>query len=274
VSGVRALSLHIYPVKGARGIRLDSVELYASGFRNDRRFMVIDEDGVFVSQRKHPRLALVVAAIEEGCLVLSVAGESCSRTLPIAPLETAAARRRVRIWGDEVDAVDAGAEAAELFSDHLGRRCSLVYMPHNVIRSVERPYGQPNDRVGFADAYPVLIASLASLDDLNARLDEPVSMDRFRPNIVVEGGEPFAEEQAKTVRVGNVVLRTPKRCARCQVITVDQATAQTSKEPLRTLASYRKEANNVYFAMNAIPELAPDASIVVQVGDDVFWESD
>jgi uncharacterized protein YcbX len=231
--------------------------------------MVLAKDGAFVTQREHPEMARVAVALAGDRMLLSVDGGPHA-SVPLAP---EGPRRRVRVWKDEVEAIDVGGEGAELFSQHLEDRCSLVFMPADVLRSVEEPYGQPGDHVGFADAYPVLIASLASLADLNARLvrssSPAVPIDRFRANVVVEGGEPFAEEDASTARVGNVVLRTPKRCSRCQVITVDQRTGATSKEPLRTLASYRTLSNKVNFAMNAIPDLAPGETAMLRVGDPV-----
>lgn len=277
---LRIASLHVYPVKGARGISLDQAEVLASGIRHDRRFMVVDEQGTFLTQREHPRLALVEVAIVDERLTLSIPGPGpgpgpgSTVHVELAPL-TRGVRRRVRVWDDDVDAVDAGADAAGLFSEVLGKRCSLVFMPPDVIRPVEAKYSRPGDHVGFADSFPVLVASLASLADLNARLEKngspAVPMNRFRPNIVVEGGEPYAEEATERAEIGSLVLRMPKRCARCQVVTVDQITAETSKEPLRTLASYRTEANKVNFAMNAIPDLAPDASAVIRVGDAVVY---
>jgi len=271
---VRIASLHVYPVKGARGITLQHAEMLASGLDHDRRFMVLDAKGIFVTQREHPRMALVNVALEPDRMMLGVAGKTAS--VPLLPDPRSLPRRRVRIWDDEVDVCVVEGEGAELFSAHLGERCSLVYMPPDVVRPVEAPYGAPGDRVGLADAYPVLVASLASLADLNARLvatgSPAVPMDRFRPNIVVEGGEPYAEEQTPAARIGSLRLRMPKRCARCQVTTVDQTTAETSKEPLRTLASYRTVHRKVMFAMNAIPDLAPDDSAMISVGDAVEYE--
>ncbi|MCW5835625.1 MAG: MOSC domain-containing protein [Labilithrix sp.] len=270
VEPVRIASLHVYPLKGARGIALERAEVLATGIRHDRRFMALDEDGAFVTQRAHPSMALVGVAIAGDRLSLSVGGASA--TVPLAP---DGPRRRVRVWDDEVEAIDVGGEGAELLSQHLGQRCSLVFMPLDVIRPVESPYGRAGDRVGFADAYPVLVAALASLADLNARLEArgeaPVPIDRFRANVVVDGGAPFEEETATSMRLGALSVRTPKRSSRCQVTTVDQVTAATSKEPLRTLARYRAEANKVYFAMNAIPDLADDASARVEVGDLVTY---
>ncbi len=274
-------SLHVYPLKGARSIDVDRADVLIGGLRHDRRFLLVDSAGRFVTQREHPEMARVEVAVNEDDLPdgghLAIAIEGVGRAqIPLFPTSTA--RRRVRIWDDDVDAIDIGGEGAALLSEHLRTSCSLVYMPPDTVRPVEQPYSRPGDRVGFADAYPVLVAAEASLDDLNRRLvadgHAPVGMDRFRPNIVVAGGKPYEEERAPALRVGSLRLRTPKKCARCQVVTVDQRTGATGKEPLRTLASYRSQrnANKVYFAMNAIPDVAPDASITIRVGEPVAYD--
>jgi uncharacterized protein YcbX len=270
---MRVASLHVYPVKGARGIALERAEVLTAGIRHDRRFMVLDAGGTIVTQREHPRMALVEVALGDGRMTLFAPGSTARATVPLEP---DGPLRRVRIWNDEVDAVDVSGEAAAFFSEHLAQRCSVVFMPYDVLRPVEEPYGRPEDRVGFADAYPLLVASLASLADLNARLEatgsSPVPMDRFRPSIVVEGGDPYAEDRATRMRIGSLVVRTPKRCSRCQVTTVDQKTAEKGKEPLKTLATYRAENDKVYFAVNAIPELGSAESATIAVGDDVTYE--
>lgn len=281
-------SLHVYPVKAARGITLEKTEVLRTGLAHDRRFMVVDDEGVFVTQRRHPQMALVRTSISADgrSLQLSVAGDRVV-TIPLRPDSAGASegkRVRVKVWKDDVDAIDVGGEGAELFSDHLKMRCSFVYMPPETIRSVEEPYGRPGDHVGFADGYPVLVASLSSLAHLNDRLAEngsaPVPIDRFRANIVIDGdpADPYGEERAGAIAIApagtsfedgtSLVLRMPKRCSRCQVVTVDQRTAEVSKEPLRTLGAYRTEANNVYFAMNAIPDLR-DVPAEIAVGDHV-----
>ncbi len=250
-------SLHVYPVKGARGIALERAELLRTGFRHDRRFMVVDEAGVFLSQRGHPRLALVDVAIGDGTLRVGPI------TLALAPESGSRERRRVRVWDDEVDALVVPGDVSTFLSAHLGVRCTLVYMPDDVVRAVDPVYARAGDRVGFADAFPVLVATQASLDDLNARLAAPLPMNRFRPNIVLAGAEPWEEDRHPRVCIGEVTLRMPKRCARCEVTLVDQQTAERGKEPLRTLATFRSEENKVYFAQNAIP----DAEGTVRVGD-------
>lgn len=266
---MRLASIHVYPVKGTRGIALERADVLRGGLRHDRRFMVIAADGTFLTQRSHPMLALVDVALGADTVRIGGAVEvpladDAYRRLP---------RRRVKVWDDEVDAVEVPGDAADFFSDRLGEPCRLVYMPDDVVRPVEAPYGERDDRVGFADAYPLLVASLASLADLNERLvargEAAVPMDRFRPSLVIEGGAAFDEERHARVEVGAMTLRLAKRCARCQVTTVDQRTAAVGKEPLRTLSSYRTEDNKVYFAMNAIP--AGEGR--VSVGDRVRWDT-
>jgi uncharacterized protein YcbX len=233
---VRLASIHVYPLKGARGISLDASDVLRAGLRHDRRFMLVDADGAFMTQREHPELALVDIAL--GADTITIGGEI---EVPLA-LPSSLPRDKVTVWKDTVDAVAVPGDASQWLGDRLGVACTLYWMPSDV------------DRPGFTDAYPVLVATLASLADLNARLDTPVPMDRFRPNLVVEGGEAFEEERHPAITIGAVRMTLPKRCDRCVVTTVDQRTAKVGKEPLRTLASYRKDGNRVYFAMNAIPE--------------------
>ena len=246
---MRLASIHVYPVKGARGISLAKSDVLRSGLRHDRRFMLVDRDGMFMTQRLHPKLALVDVALGEESI--RIGGEI---EVPLA-IPSSLARTKVTVWKDTVDVIAVPGDASTWFSDRLGVACTLYWMPPDV------------ERAGFADAYPVLIASLASLADLNARLDTPVPMDRFRPNLVVEGGAAFDEERFPTATIGSVTMTMPKRCDRCVVTTVDQRTAEVGKEPLRTLATYRKDGNQVYFAMNAIPECEGS----VAVNDPVSW---
>jgi uncharacterized protein len=233
---VRLASIHVYPVKGTRGISLEASEVLLSGLRHDRRFMLVDSDGSFMTQRRHPKLALVDVAL--GAESITIGGEI---EVPLA-LPASLERTKVTVWKDTVDAVAVPGESSRWFSDRLGVACTLHWMPPDV------------DRPGFTDEFPLLVASLASLADLNARLPSPVPMDRFRPNLVFEGGAPFDEERFPTVAIGALRMTLAKRCARCEVTLVDQRTAEVGKEPLRTLASYRKDGNHVYFAMNAIPD--------------------
>jgi uncharacterized protein YcbX len=254
-------SLFVYPIKAMRGTSLDAATVTRRGFVDDRRFMLVDADGRFISQREHPRLALVDVNGTKAAFIARAPG---MRELEI-PREPRGARRAVRIWKDTCEGISAGDEAARYFSDYLGAPCDLVFMPESTERAVDPKYGREGDIVSFADGYPVLLVSTASLDDLNSRLDVPVPMNRFRPNIVVSGTAAFEEDAWPALTIGHVAFRAPKPCARCTVPTVDQTTGERGKEPLATLASFRKRGNDVLFAMN----LVPDSLGVVRVGDGV-----
>lgn len=270
---MRLASIHVYPLKGARGVSLGRSAVLRGGLRHDRRFMILGAADGFLTQRSHPRLVLVTVALDEASLTVSIPGGGAA----VVPLDDASyrarPRRRAKVWRDEVDAVVVPGDVATLVSDHLGERCTVVYMPDDVVRPVDPTYGREGDRVGFADGYPVLVGSLASLADLNARLsargEAEVPMNRFRPNLVVDGGAAFDEERFAHVTVGSIRMRLAKRCSRCEVPNVDPETAETGKEPLRTLASYRTENNKAYFAMNAIP----DAEGEIAVGDPVVYDT-
>lgn len=273
---MRLAEIHVYPLKGARGVALERADVLPGGLRHDRRFMLLDAGGAFLTQRTHPTLALLATALDAAAGTLTLSTAAGSAVVPLAP---DGPRRKVRCWDDDVDAIEVVGDAAALVAQHLGEPCTLVFMPDDVVRPVEAPYGKPGDRVGFADAYPVLLAARASLDDLNARLAAPVAMSRFRPNLVVDGGAAFEEDRHARVGIGAATFRMPKRCSRCQVVLVDQLTGVVGKEPLRTLAAYRTEANSVYFAQNLIPDAsaatitsgASGALAEIAVGDPIAY---
>jgi uncharacterized protein len=258
VQRTRLASIHVYPLKGARGVALGACDVLAGGLRHDRRFMLVDERGVFLSQRSHPRLALVSVRLGRTAMTLVVPQGSrapAELRVPLSPGPDARFRRgRVQVWSSKVRALLVPGDASTVLSAFLGTPCTLVFMPDDVVRPVDRRFAQRGDRVGFADGFPVLVASAASLAELNAQMPAPLPMDRFRPNLVIEGGAPWEEERFGRVRVGGVVLRLPKQCARCNVTTIDQTTAARGKEPLLTLARTRRVGSQVCFAMNAIPD--------------------
>jgi len=259
---IHVSSLSVYPVKSCGGIEVDAAQVTATGFLWDRRWMVVGEDGRFLSQREHPRLALVRVQMAEDRLLLSAPHLS---DLHVPFERDDDSRVRVTVWRDECDAVNEGAAAGAWFSDHLGVGARLVRLADDDARPLGSTAAQPGDRVSFADAYPFLLISEGSLQQLNNRLNLPVPMDRFRPNIVVDGCRPHAEDEWGTVRVGEVDFSVAKPCSRCVITTTNQQTGERGREPLQTLATYRLQDGQVLFGQNLVHRGAG----VVRVGDEV-----
>jgi uncharacterized protein len=254
--------INIYPIKSTRGIALRSAQVEHRGIQFDRRWMLVDETGLFISQREAPRLALVRTQLGKDTITVNAPGR---QDLFLPAKLTGSERISAQVWDDAVRVIPAGMEAGQWFSEFLGSECRLVFMPDDSLRSVEPEYSVGSDIVSLADGFPLLLISQSSLDDLNARLANPVPMNRFRPNIVVSGSGAFDEDKWKEIRVGDLILRIAKPCSRCITTTVDQATGIQGKEPLATLSQYRNVNGKVYFGQNAIPE--NDA--VINIGDRV-----
>lgn len=253
-------AIHVYPVKSLRGVSLPRGEARRAGFRHDRRWMLTDEDGRFITQREDVRLSQVDVALNGNGYVLSV-----DKRLIELPEEFAGERTRVTVWRSTLDAA-LHPEGSAWFSDWLDRKVQLVFLPRDVVRSTNQ--GEEGDQVSFADGYPYLLVGQSSLADLNNRIsaDEPLSMARFRPNLVVSGADAYAEDGWQRLQIGALRFRGIKRCDRCTITTINPETAQKGPEPLRTLSKYRREGNNVYFGMN----LCPDAEGELQVGDELL----
>ena len=246
--------LHIYPIKSCGGTAVTSAQLSKRGLQADRLLMLVDEEGVFITQREAPRLALV-----QPTLTPTATGHLLQAVAPgMAELEVEVDDHGVRdtvvVWRDTCTGVDQGDVAAEWFGNYLGGgRVRLVRMANEFARRLDPAYAiSPHDETSFTDGYPVLLISQGSLDDLNGRLQVPLPMNRFRPNIVVTGCDAFAEDGWRRIRIGEVELALVKPCARCTVTTTDQATAVVGKEPLVTLATYRRVNNKVMFGQNLI----------------------
>jgi uncharacterized protein YcbX len=254
--------LVIYPIKSCRGIEVEQAQVGATGFEHDRKWMVVGDDGRFLSQREHHRLALVRVQLAGDRLRLDAPGLNA---LEVISDGGAVPTSRVQVWDDECAAVDEGAEAARWLSQHLGCEARLVRMADDDARPLGSSTAQPGDRVSFADGFPFLLISSASLDGLNRRLSLPVPMDRFRPNIVIDRCEPHAEDGWNRVLIGEVPFRCAKPCARCVVTTVDQATGERGREPLRTLSTYRTVDGQVLFGQNLVHE----GRGLIRVGDPV-----
>ena len=242
-------ALYYYPIKSCGAVQVEAADIDACGLRNDRRLLVIEPDGTFITQREQPRLALVNPVID---------GDDLTLTAP--DMEQLAVRlgddgapHRVRIFRDTCEAADQGEAVAAWFSDYLQTPCRVVAMAPHFARQVNPNFARdPEDQVAFADAFPFLLLSEASLDDLNARLPTPLPMNRFRPNIVIAGCEPYAEDTWPALRIGSVDFAAAKSCVRCIVTTTDQATTERGEEPLKTLATYRKTEAGVIFGQNLL----------------------
>ncbi len=248
---ITVASLIYYPIKACRGFEVDETNVERLGLEGDRRMMVVTPEGGFLTQRDYPKLALVTPSISGEKLTLS-APNTDSSTVSI---QKSGSTRPVDIWHSQgVQAVDQGETAAEWFSDWLGTAVRLVHIAEGYIRRINEKYAvNADDHTAFADGYPILLTSEESLADLNTRLEIPVPMNRFRPNLVVKGCEPFAEDTWTRIRIGNVEVAVVKPCARCVVTTIDKETLVQSKEPLKALSSYRKRDGGAMFGQNVIP---------------------
>jgi uncharacterized protein len=248
MSQITLTALYRYPVKSLRGSGFDELAVDARGLAGDRRWMVVDGDGRFVTQRQHPRMCLVDTALDgDGRLTLRAPGMS-----PLTVAQVDGGRRQVVVWDDQVEAEQCDPAVDAWLSDFLGIACRLVRMPDDSVRPVDPDYAGPGHRVGFADGFPFLLISEASLDELNGRLTQPVPMARFRPNLVVAGCEAFAEDGWRRIRIGGLAFDLVKPCSRCIIPTIDIATGQRDAEPLRTLMGYRKRDNRILFGQNLV----------------------
>ena len=244
-------ALTYYPIKACRGVEVDSACVERMGLEHDRRMMVVTPEGEFLTQREYPRLALVTPKLRDGTVELSAPKYDSIQV----GIQTSGTPWLVNVWKSKgVHAIDQGEEAATWFSDWLGTSVRLVHIEDGYKRPVNEQYAvNEDDYTGFADGYPILLTSEEGLQDLNAHLETPVPMNRFRPNIVVKGCEPFAEDTWNRIRIGNVELAVVKPCARCEVTTIDKETLERSKEPLKTLGKYRKHKLGAIFGQNVIP---------------------
>lgn len=241
-------AIYRYPVKSLAGESFDALDVDARGLVFDRHWMLVDEQGRFLTQRQQPRMALIRTRLDaDGRLHLAAPG------MPAITLAGGdGPLLDVEVWGDRLPALGAGEEVDRWLGLFLGLSCRLVAFADDVRRPVDPHYAQPADEVGFADGFPFLLISQGSLDDLNSRLDEPVPMRRFRPNLVVEGVAPYAEDGWRRIRIGDLEFRVAKPCSRCVIPTIDTETGEKGREPIQTLLGYRRRDSKVYFGQNLI----------------------
>ncbi|MEM9092987.1 MAG: MOSC N-terminal beta barrel domain-containing protein [Cyanobacteria bacterium P01_F01_bin.53] len=253
--------LNAYPIKSAAGISLSQAEVTLRGLKHDRRWMICDRNGKFLTQRKLPKMALIQVEVGE-TLTLGIRGLANSALeIPAVPAKHQPVD--VDVWGDRCIAWSMGDTASKWLSNFLGLEAQLVYMPDSTHRPID--HGRFETPNSFSDAYPFLLISEASLADLNGRLEQPVPMNRFRPNLVVKGCEPFAEDMWKRIKIGEIVFDVAKACSRCSIPGVEQATGKQGKEPLKTLATYRRWDHAIWFGQNLIAHREG----TLQVGDEV-----
>lgn len=259
---MKLTALFIHPIKACRGISVQEARVTDRGLENDRRYMLVDEHGTFFTQRTEPRLSSVATAIEGTTLSVSAPGFG-EVSLPLALSEGES--RDVVVWRSRLVA-RVSAEGSAFMSAFCDRPLSLVYMPDDVVRGVNPAYGRPTDRTSFADGYPFLLISEKSLADLEGRVGAEMPVERFRPNLLIDGDEPHVEDRMTSFTLGDVSFRGVKPCERCVVTTIDPASGVAGKEPLRTLAKYRRGPDGgVLFGMN----LVHDGPGSVRVGDEV-----
>lgn len=262
---MKVTGLFLHPIKSCRGIRVDEARVTDRGLEHDRRFMVVDADGTFVTQRTELALARVETKLSAEHVEASVSGFGSVR-VPLRDAE--GPYRDVVVWRSEVRARAHEAGSA-FFTELLGKPSALVHMPDDVVRGVNPKYGRETDRTSFSDGYPFLLLSQASLDDLTARVGAPMVVERFRTNLLIDGDAPFVEDRMGTFTLGDVRFHGVKPCERCVITTIDPNTLDKGKEPLRTLAKYRRNAEGgVLFGMN----LVHDGVGSVRVGDVVVME--
>lgn len=259
--------IYIYPIKSLGGIALSHSKVEMRGLQYDRRWMLVDENQRFLTQRNFKKMAALLPQINAGQLSVS------DRLSSLSPLDIPMDANeypdpvQVQIWKDSVLAYAAKPAINQWFSEALSLNCRLVYMAADSHRPVDANFARSGEEVSFADGYPFLLASEASFAELNQRLEEAVPMNRFRANLIVKGGTAFQEDQWGDFRIGNLNFRGVKPCSRCVMITINQQTMESRKEPLKTLASYRSINGKVKFGENIC--WIPGAEQSIQVGDSI-----
>ncbi len=242
--------INIYPVKSLDGYSPDSAIVEKRGLQHDRRWLITDTEGVFITQRVNGRMALLQATIEDNYLIIKEK-QNENNSIKI-PIDAGGTTHEVVIWDDKVKAAVVSAKADKWLSDFLGKEYRLVKMPEISERRVDEDYNTGDDIVSFADGYPFLIIGETSMKDLNERLEIPLSIRRFRANFIFTGGEPFQEDIFKSFKIGEIAFLGVKNCARCVLTTRDPDTGIKGKEPLQTLTTYRQKGTKILFGQNVI----------------------
>lgn len=266
---MRLRSIVVYPIKSCGPVALERAVLRRRGLVHDRRFMIVDARGHFVTQREEPRLSLVRLTLEGESLWVEAPGQPALEVALDPDHHAHGALHTVTVWRSTLVAPEVPA-LSRFFSATLGRALVCVAMTSAMHREINPKYARPGDEVSFADGYPLLLASESSRLDLEARAGTTLEMARFRPNVVVEGAPAWDEDHWPELRIGEVLFRAPKPCARCVITTLDPQTGRAGKEPLKTLATFRRRDGEVMFGMNLVPVLDPPLDQAeLRVGDPV-----
>lgn len=260
---LKVTELYIYPIKSLGGIKIISGEITDRGFKYDRRWMLVDKNNFFLSQRVNAQMALFNVIIASNGLQVVNRTTLDEILIPFEPETDEFVE--ATIWDDTCTGQLVSSEADRWFSKNLNMPCRLAYMPVDTERFANTKYTPVDSLTSFADAYPFMMIGQASLDDLNARLSHKLPINRFRPNIVFNGGVPYQEDKMDSVTINNIIFRGVKLCARCNITTIDQDNASKAKEPTKTLATFRQRNNDVFFGQNLISE----GTGVISVGDEL-----
>jgi uncharacterized protein len=256
--------LFIYPVKSLSGIAKQSIEITSTGFKHDRRWMLVDENNVFLSQRTHSQMALLQTAEKENGI--TIFNKQNPGGAIIIPFENKYNEKiKVTVWDDVCDAIEVDKNLNKWFSDMLHINCKLVYMPDDTKRLVDKRYAANDEVTSFSDGYPILMIGQQSLDNLNRKLTDALPINRFRPNIVFTGGHAHIEDEMAAFTIDEINFLGVKPCSRCVMTTINQQTAQGGKEPLKTLATYRQKNNKIYFGQNVLQQ----QNGIISIGNEI-----
>ena len=242
-------SLYIYPIKSCHGIRVEHAELVDTGFQYDRHWMLVDNDGQFLSQRQQAKMATILTRLDRKNLIVSHPGMD---DLEIPLQQATQTSIPVQIWNDSCQASKVSDKADAWFSDVLQTSCRLVFLPPSEPRQVDQKYASPDQIVGFADGFPLLVMTLASITALSEQLGEAISIERFRPNIVLDGCAAHAEDDWASIRINEITIDLPKPCSRCVIPSIDPNSAKKHPTLLKTLAAYRRRDGKVYVGQNGL----------------------
>jgi uncharacterized protein YcbX len=261
---LKVSALFIYPVKSLGGIAVNSAQVTDRGFQYDRRWLLVDAENRFITQREFPEMALFQTSITSAGLKIRNRKNDSELSIPFQPQTTA--EISVQIWNDSCQALVVSDDVNAWFAEAFSFSCKLVYMPDKTQRLVDESYAKNNEINSFSDAFPFLMIGESSLEDLNRRLTESLPMNRFRPNIVFSGADPYAEDSMRHFTISGIDFYGVKLCARCPIPTINQDNAIRGQEPLRTLASYRQRDNKIYFGQ----DLLHRGSGVISIGDEIM----